>query len=42
MKEDKIEYYKIGKNVRFNTDEIKNWVSKFKTPINKEIIDFID
>lgn len=42
MKEDKIDYYKIGRNVRFNKDEIKNWVSKFKNPINKKLIDFID
>jgi len=30
IKHNKISYYKIGKNVRFNIDEVKNWVSTFK------------
>jgi len=27
IKHNKIGYYKIGKNVRFNVDEVKSWVS---------------
>ena len=30
IKEDKIGYYKIGKNVRFNMNEINEWLSKFR------------
>jgi len=30
MKEDKIGYYKIGKNVRFKVDEVNVWLEKFK------------
>jgi|TARA_R110001592_G_scaffold33062_1_gene115084 excisionase family DNA binding protein len=30
IKHNKIEYYKIGKNVRFNVNEVKNWVSNHK------------
>lgn len=30
IKHNKISYYKIGKTVRFNIDEVKNWVSTFK------------
>ena len=30
IKHNKIEYYKIGKNVRFNVNEVKDWVSNFK------------
>ena len=30
MKSNQLPYYKIGKNVRFNVDEVKNWVSTFK------------
>ena len=31
IKENKIEYYKIGKNVRFKIGEVKSWGGKFKT-----------
>lgn len=30
IKYNKIEYYKIGKNVRFDINEVGNWVSKHK------------
>ena len=30
IKNHKIEYYKIGKNIRFNINEIKEWVSSHK------------
>ena len=30
MKLNQLPYYKIGKNVRFNVDEVKSWVSTFK------------
>jgi excisionase family DNA binding protein len=30
IKHNKIVYYKIGKNVRFNVNEVKDWVSNFK------------
>jgi len=30
MKEDKIGYYKIGKNVRFKVDEVNVWLEKFR------------
>tara|TARA_B110000967_G_C18761730_1_gene498221 strand:+ start:704 stop:886 length:183 start_codon:yes stop_codon:yes gene_type:complete len=30
IKDDKIGYYKIGKNVRFNMNEINEWLSKFR------------
>ena len=30
IKHNKIGYYKIGKNVRFNVNEVKDWVSNFK------------
>ena len=30
IKEDKIGYYKIGKNVRFNMNEINEWLLKFR------------
>ena len=30
MKEDKIGYYKIGKNVRFKVDEVNVWLEKYR------------
>ena len=30
IKNKKIEYYKIGKNVRFDKSEVKDWSKKFK------------
>ena len=30
IKHNKIEYYKIGKNVRFDINEVEDWVSKHK------------
>lgn len=30
IKDDKIGYYKIGKNVRFDLNEINVWISKFR------------
>ena len=39
MKDDKIDYYKIGKNVRFNLDEIKDWIMKYRTTNYSKIID---
>ena len=30
IKDDKIGYYKIGKNVRFNMNEINEWLSEFR------------
>jgi len=30
IKHNKIGYYKKGKNVRFNVNEVKDWVSNFK------------
>ena len=39
MKDDKIDYYKIGKNVRFNLDEIKEWIMKYRTTNYSKIID---
>ena len=31
IKDNKIEYYKIGKNVRFSIGDINNWVKKYKS-----------
>lgn len=33
IKNKKIEYYKIGKNVRFDKNEVKDWSKKFKISI---------
>ena len=33
IKENKIEYYKIGKNVRFHLNDVDEWVMSFKKPI---------
>ena len=33
IKENKIEYYKIGKNVRFHLNDVDKWVMSFKKPI---------
>lgn len=33
IKNKKIEYYKIGKNVRFDKSEVKDWSKKFKISI---------
>ena len=30
IKHNKIEYYKLGKNVRFDINEVRNWVSTHK------------
>ena len=30
IKDNKIEYYKIGRNVRFKIGEVKSWIGKFK------------
>ena len=31
IKDNKIEYYKIGRNVRFKIGEVKSWIGKFKS-----------
>ena len=33
IKENKIEYYKIGKNVRFHLNDVDKWVMSFKKTI---------
>lgn len=30
IKNDKIGYYKIGRNIRFNLSEIEDWILKFR------------
>ena len=30
MKDNKINYYKIGKNVRFNLNEVNDWLGNYK------------
>ena len=39
MKDDKIDYYKIGKTVRINLDEIKDLIMKYRTTNYSKIID---
>ena len=34
IKNKNIEYYKIGKSVRFKVEDINDWITKYKTTFN--------